>query len=85
MRDEECRKKRQGNGGAQTFRRGRAIMFYQQLEVKQDTLRKQLEDVQFTSIHAVIAGELKATEAIMNEFRSVFALDEYIKSDNSEA
>lgn len=70
---EEGRRKR---GGAQTFRRGRALMFYQQLEVKRDTLKKQLESNTLESIHPVIAGELKATETIMEEFKVIFALDE---------
>ncbi len=81
MSREECRKKR---GGAQTFRRGRALMFYQQLEVKRDTLKQQLDTKTFASIHPVIAGELKATEAIMEEFRVVFALDEVLESEQEE-
>ena len=84
--DKERRYKGEGRRrGAQTFRRGRAIMFYQQLEVKRDTLRKQLEDQSLVAIHTVIAGELKATEAIMSEFKTIFALDELIESEDNEA
>lgn len=73
MRKDKCNKERVG---AQTFRRGRALMFYQQLETKRNTLKQQLETRELQSIHPMIAGELKATEAIMNEFKSVFGLDE---------
>lgn len=65
-----------GRSGAQTFRRGRALAFYQQLIIRRDTLKVQLESSQFQSIHPVIAGELKATEAIMNDFKATFELAE---------
>jgi hypothetical protein len=65
-----------GRHGAKTFRRGRALAFYQQLVVKRDTLRKQLTCPEYQSIQPVIAGELKATEAIINEFKAAFELQE---------
>ena len=65
-----------GERGAKTFRRGRALAFYEKLLVKRDTLRQQLECPEFQSIQTVIAGELKATEAIMNDFKAAFELDE---------
>lgn len=65
--------------GAQTFRRGRALEFYRQLETKKTTLTKQLEVPELQSIHPIIAGELKATEAIMNDFVSLFQLDELVE------
>ncbi|MGM9950844.1 MAG: 2-keto-3-deoxygluconate kinase [Lysinibacillus sp.] len=65
-----------GRSSAQTFRRGRALAFYQQLVIKRDTLRAQLESPELQSIHPVIAGELKATEAIMNDFKAAFELAE---------
>lgn len=65
-----------GRSGAQTFRRGRALAFYQQLIIKRDTLKSQLESSQLQSIHPVIAGELKATEAIMSDFKAAFELAE---------
>ena len=65
------------NNGAQTFRRGRALAFYQQLMVKRETLKQQLESPELQSIHPMIAGELKATEGIINEFKAAFELDEF--------
>ncbi len=62
--------------GAKTFRRGRALAFYEQLVVKRDTLRKQLKCPEYQSIQQVIAGELKATEAIINDFKAAFELEE---------
>ncbi|MEK4387773.1 2-keto-3-deoxygluconate kinase [Solibacillus sp. FSL W7-1464] len=65
--------------GAQTFRRGRALEFYRQLEMKRSTLKQQLESADLQSIHPVIAGELKATEAIMNDFVGLFQLNELLE------
>lgn len=70
--------------GAQTFRRGRALEFYRQLVIKRDTLKQQLESVELQSIHAVIAGELKATEAIMNDFVALFQLNEIIEDGQKD-
>ena len=65
--------------GAQTFRRGRALEFYRQLEMKRSTLKQQLESTELQSIHSVIEGELKATEAIMNDFVGLFQLNELLE------
>jgi len=65
-----------GQQGAKTFRRGRALAFYEKLIVRRGTLLQQLESQELKSIHQVIAGELKATEAIMNDFKAAFELDE---------
>ena len=70
--------------GAQTFRRGRALEFYRQLETKRDTLKKQLGAPELQSIHPVIAGELKATEAIMNDFIVLFQLNEILENAHQE-
>ena len=82
----EERKRRHGRSGgsqgAKTFRRGRALSFYEKLIVRRDTLKQQLESQQLQSIQQVIAGELKATEAIINEFVAAFELDEI--SSNEE-
>ena len=75
--ERQCNKRGRRNHGAQTFRRGRALAFYQQLMVKRETLKKQLESPELQSIHPMIAGELKATEAIINEFKAAFELDEF--------
>lgn len=70
--------------GAQTFRRGRALEFHRQLVTKRNTLKSQLESVELQSIHPVIAGELKATEAIMNDFVVLFRLDEILEEAKEE-
>lgn len=74
--EHRCMKRGRRRSGAQTFRRGRALAFYQQLTVKRDTLKQQLESPELQSIHPMIAGELKATEGIINEFKAAFELDE---------
>lgn len=87
MRSETTRGRHRGEGehgnrrskGAQTFRRGRALEFYRQLEMKRSTLKQQLESSELKSIHPVIAGELKATEAIMNDFVGLFQLNELLE------
>ncbi|KGR75265.1 hypothetical protein CD33_11105 [Ureibacillus sinduriensis BLB-1 = JCM 15800] len=65
-----------GHQGAKTFRRGRALAFYEKLIVKRETLKQQLESQELQSIQQVIAGELKATESIMNDFKAAFELEE---------
>jgi hypothetical protein len=62
------------NKSAQTFRRGRAIAFLEKLRGKRATLQRQLNDPDLEAIKPVISGELKATEAIMDEFIRVFQL-----------
>ena len=71
-----CSRRGRRHNGAQTFRRGRALAFYQQLMVKRETLKQQLESTELQSIHPMIAGELKATESIINEFKAAFELEE---------
>lgn len=63
-------------GGAQTFRRGRAIDFLERLKLKQETLKSQLEQPELEAIQQVILGELKAIEMTINEFIQVFELYE---------
>ena len=65
-----------GRGGAQTFRRGRAIEFFKTLQSKEETLLQQLDTKELAAIHQVIAGELKAVQAIKAEFKSTFGIDE---------
>lgn len=79
--DGECSPRQKG---AQTFRRGRALAFYRQLETRRDTLKKQLEAPELQSIHPVIAGELKATESIMNDFIELFQLNEILEQAQQE-
>ncbi|MGN7118263.1 hypothetical protein [Lysinibacillus odysseyi] len=75
---------RRGRSGAQTFRRGRALAFYQQLVIRRETLKVQLECSELHSIHQVIAGELKATEMIMNDFKAAFELAEMTEEKTKE-
>ena len=62
--------------GAKTFRRGRAIAFLERLEVKRDTLKKQLDTPELQSINPILVGELKAIEMVMDELIQVFDLYE---------
>lgn len=66
---------------AQTFRRGRAIAFLDKLMVNRTTLQRQLQEPEFESIKQVISGELKATEAIIEEFIHVFQIHEVAPED----
>ncbi|MEV5026789.1 hypothetical protein [Paenibacillus sp. LPE1-1-1.1] len=73
---------------AQTFRRGRATAFLDKLNVNRSTLQRQLNEPEFESIKQVISGELKATEAIIEEFIHMFQLhelssDDRISTDNT--
>lgn len=61
---------------AQTFRRGRAIAFLDRLNVKRSTLMQQLNQPEYDSIKQVISGELKAVDAIIQEFIHTFELRE---------
>jgi len=60
--------------GAQTFRRGRAIAFLDSLHIKRATLLNQLQQPEFEAIGPVIRGELKAVDAIIQEFMHTFEL-----------
>ena len=62
--------------GAKTFRRGRALAFYEMMSMKSTTLKKQLETPELQSINQVLVGELKAVEALMDEFAQLFELVE---------
>ena len=75
--EHHCSKRGRRHNRAQTFRRGRALAFYEQLMVKRETLKQQLDSPELQSIHPMIAGELKATEAIINEFKAAFELGEF--------
>ncbi|SOC42547.1 hypothetical protein [Ureibacillus acetophenoni] len=63
--------------GAKTFRRKRAIMFLEHLETKESILKKQLTTPELQSINSIIVGELKATQAIIEEFVQQFELYEF--------
>lgn len=65
---------REGTKMAQTFRRGRALSFLDQLIVKRDTLKKQVNDPDFQAIREVVSGELKAVDQIIQEYIQAFEL-----------
>ena len=62
--------------GAKTFRRGRALAFYDMMNMKSNALKKQLETPELQSINPIIVGELKAVETLMEEFAQLFELYE---------
>lgn len=76
MREDTENGRRGRSEGAQTFRRGRALHFLERLELRRRTLAAQLEEHAFESIRPVIAGELKAVDAVLQEFVQVFELHE---------
>ncbi|WP_310550223.1 hypothetical protein [Paenibacillus glufosinatiresistens] len=66
---------------AQTFRRGRALAFLEKLNVKRSTLLRQLAQPELESIRPVISGELKAVDAIIQEFIHTFELREAVEGE----
>ena len=62
--------------GAKTFRRGRALAFYEMMNTKSISLKKQLETPELQLINPVLVGELKAIESLMHEFANLFELVE---------
>lgn len=68
---------------AQTFRRGRALAFLDKLMINRSTLQRQIKEPEFESIKQVISGELKATEAIIEEFIHMFQLHETISEEKT--
>jgi len=68
---------------AQTFRRGRALAFLEKLNVNRATLQRQLQTPELDSIKQVISGELKATEAIIEEFIHIFQIHEVTPEDKT--
>ena len=71
--------------GAKTFRRGRALAFYEMMNTKSTSLKKQLETPELQSINPVLVGELKAIEMLMDEFAQLFELVEVEESQASES
>ena len=62
--------------GAQTFRRKRALEFLNVLQAKEALLKKQLDTSELQAANPVIAGELKATQSLMEDFVKLFQLHE---------
>lgn len=77
--DDYCRK--DYSNRAQTFRRGRAISFLERLNIRRTTLLQQLNQPEYDSIKQVLSGELKATDAIIQEFIHTFELSEAFSSE----
>lgn len=61
---------------AQTFRRGRVLMFLERMLVMRSSLMQQLAQPEFQSIQQVIAGELKAVDQMIQEYIHTFELRE---------
>lgn len=83
------RRREEGHGGreggkmAQTFRRGRALSFLDNLIVKRETLKKQVNDPDFEAIREVVSGELKAVDQIIQEYIQAFELYDTKPSQDS--
>jgi len=66
----------ESGGGAQTFRRGRILLFLEQLKIKRATIARQLGQAEFDSIRPMLAGELKALDQVIEEYIHIFDLQE---------
>lgn len=74
-----------GEGGPKTFRRGRAIAFLERMNLKRSTIKQQLEQPEFQSIHPILVGELKAIDMVINEFIQLFEINEDETSDRQQS
>lgn len=74
---------REGGKMAQTFRRGRALAFLDNLIVKRETLKRQVNDPDFEAIREVVSGELKAVDQIIQEYVQAFELYDTNPSQDS--
>ncbi|WP_202128815.1 hypothetical protein [Paenibacillus dendrobii] len=76
-RDGGCEEEQARNfQSAQTFRRGRVLMFLERLQVQRNTLMQQLTQPEFQSIAPIITGELKAVDQVMQDYIHTFELRE---------
>ncbi|WP_433940243.1 hypothetical protein [Paenibacillus lautus] len=84
------RRREEGHGGreggkmAQTFRRGRALSFLDNLVVKRETLKKQVNDPDLEAIRDVVSGELKAVDQIIQEYIQAFELYDTRQSQDGQ-
>ncbi|MFD1736352.1 hypothetical protein ACFSCX_07220 [Bacillus salitolerans] len=62
--------------GPKTFRRGRAVAFLERMNLRRATIKKQLDEPEFQSIHQILVGELKAIDLVINEFTQLFDIHE---------
>lgn len=70
------RKEHSHHRGAKTFRRGRAIVFLEMMNLKRSTIKQQLTEPEFQSINQILIGELKAMDLVINEFVQLFEIQE---------
>ncbi|WP_145038067.1 hypothetical protein [Paenibacillus sp. Y412MC10] len=75
---------REGGKMAQTFRRGRALSFLDNLVVKRETLKKQVHDPDLQAIRDVVSGELKAVDQIIQEYIQAFELYDTRQSQDGQ-
>jgi len=71
------RKEHSYHRGAKTFRRGRAIIFLEMMNINRSTSKQQLNKPEFQSINKIIIGELKALDMVINEFSQLFEIQEH--------
>ncbi|MGC5772015.1 hypothetical protein [Paenibacillus pabuli] len=74
---------KRGNG-AQTFRRGRILVFLEQMRNRRATLARQLGQEEFRNIHQMISGELKAIDQVIDEYIQLFELQHEEESPNQD-
>jgi len=77
-----------GGRGAQTYRRGRIVLFLEQMNNRRATLQRQLTQPEFESIKPVLIGELKALEQVIEDYIQLFELHEdsrTAQADHDEA
>ncbi|MER2262345.1 MAG: hypothetical protein ABS934_10035 [Psychrobacillus sp.] len=67
--------------GAKTFRRGRALAFYEIMQTKSNSLKRQLATPELQSVNSLLVGELKAVEMLKDEFAQLFELVEVDEKD----
>ena len=73
--------------GAQTFRRGRILVFLEQMQNRRTTLARQLGQEEYEHIRPIISGELKAIDQVIDEYVHLFELqnEDVIPNKNLES
>ncbi|WP_174818552.1 hypothetical protein [Paenibacillus kobensis] len=75
-----------GGKGAQTYRRGRIVLFLEQMNNRRATLQRQLTQPAFESIKPILVGELKALEQVIEDYIQLFELhDESSRYEQSNS
>ncbi|MEO2259220.1 hypothetical protein ABGV43_20225 [Paenibacillus amylolyticus] len=70
--------------GAQTFRRGRILVFLEQMQNRRTTLVRQLGQEEYEHIRPMISGELKAIDQVIDEYIHLFELQNEDVSPNKD-